>query len=454
MKGILFRCQVVGVLAAATFYGQSAVAQEQKGRAVHYTVTDLGLVGPSPGPLVITNDGLIATSVAVSNAWHAAISFLGKTQIDLAKAGGLGGPNSGALGVTELGEAAGEAETAESNSEDFCGFGTQQVCAAFIWQNGVMRELSMLSENGVAGRNAGAKGINIWGQVAGSAENTTPDSTCPPYDPASLQYQTYQFKPVIWTNGQIRQLPTSGIDANRNAFNDPDGVVFRINDSGQAVGATGNCAGFTLSYLHGLHATLWQNGSVIDLGNLGGIAAPPPATGLGTIGNFAYYVNNGGHVVGTSGTKDGSFHAFFWSPETLIRDLGTISGDVASVGLSISDLGEIGGVSFPAGSLLATPTASPRAFIRRDGGTMLDLNSLAPADSELYLFSVCSINSRGEIVGLAFDDQGNLHGYLATPSDGAADAVDATADAMRSARFAYAWKLAGQRMGSMLGARR
>lgn len=403
-----------------------------------YTVTDLGLVGPSPGPLVITKDGLIAESVAVSNSWHAAISFLGKTPVDLAKAGGLGGPNSAAFGVNGLGQAAGEAETAEYNSEDFCAYGTQQVCAAFIWQNGVMRALPLLKdENGVTGRNAGAKGINIRDQVAGSAENTTPDSTCPPYDPASLQYQTYQFKPVIWTNGEIGQLPTAGIDSKGKAFNDPDGVVFRINDSGLAVGATGTCTGFTgFAYLNALHATLWRNGSLIDLGNLGGTGPQPPLDS----GNLAYYVNSSGQVVGTSGTSGGLQHAFFWSPETLIQDVGTITGDVASVGLSISDLGDVGGVSFPAGSLEAAPTASPRAFIRPKGGKMMDLNSLIPADSELYLFSTCSINSRGEIIGLAFDTQGNFHGYLATPTDGAVDSSDASSATIRSSRFEYAWK--------------
>jgi hypothetical protein len=51
----------------------SAWAQQQKGQAVHYTVTNLGPVGASPGPLVITNDGLIAESVPFSNAGHAAI---------------------------------------------------------------------------------------------------------------------------------------------------------------------------------------------------------------------------------------------------------------------------------------------------------------------------------------------------------------------------------------------
>ena len=452
MKRVLFRCQLAGVLAASTLLAQSAAAQRQP---AHYTVTDLGVLNNvNPGPLVIQNNGLIAETVEVSNALHAAISFLGRT-IDLAKTGGLGGPNSAAFGVNERGQVAGAAETADSNTEDFCSFGTKRVCQAFIWQNGVMSALPLLKDAyGVAGKNAAAKGINIFGQVAGVAENTSTDLTCPPYSP-------YQFKPVIWTNGEIQQLPTSGIDSKRNAFNDPDGVVFRINDRGQAVGATGTCTGFTgFSYLNGQHATLWQNGSVIDLGNLGGIASPPPATGLGSIGNFAYYINRSGHVVGTSGTSDASFHAFLWTPETLIQDVGTIPAngttpaDVASIGLSINDHGDIGGISFPAGSLLASPTALPRAFIRPNGGAMVDLNSLIPADSALYLFTPCSINSGGAFIGLALDIQGNFHGYLATPSSQNADSPADLFAADRSARFDYAWGLASRRIGSAFHVKR
>ena len=444
MKSVLLRCQLAGVLAASACLAQSADAQAQKAQAVQYTVTDLGLVGPTAGPLSIKNNGLFAESVPASNGWHAAISFQGIMQIDLAKSGGLGGPNSSAFSVNERGQAVGEAETAnqDANLEDFCAFGTRQVCHPFIWQNGVMSPLPLLKDaTGVAGRNAGAEGINILGQVAGVAENTTPDSTCPAYDPASFQYQRDQFKPVIWANGNIQELPTSGIDAKGNAFNDPDGVVFSINERGEAVGATGTCTGFTgFSYLNGLHATLWRNGSVIDLGNLGGNGTPPP--GLGNIGSFVYDVNRRGHVVGTSGTSDGSAHAFFWSPETLIQDVGTLPGDVASVGLAISDVGDIGGVSFP-----ANPDASPRAFIRPDGGTMVDLNTLVTRNTELHLFTACSINSRGEIIGLALDPQGNFHGYLATPSNGTGDYWDALSAASRSSRFEYAWQVARQRTG-------
>jgi hypothetical protein len=55
---------------------------------------------------------------------------------------------------------------------------------------------------------------------------------------------------------------------------------------------------------------------------------------------------------------------------------------------------------------------------------MVDLNSLAP-DSPLYLFTACSINSRGEIIGLALDADGNFHGYLATPKGGRPSGVKA-----------------------------
>jgi probable HAF family extracellular repeat protein len=450
MKSVLRFCRLAGVLTASAFLARSAAAQEQKAQPMHYTITDLGLAnGSTPGqPFVIKNNGVIAEAASVSEAWHATLSFLGM-RIDLAKTGGLGGPNSSAFGVNEGGQAVGEAETKDSDPklEDFCGFGSRRTCMAFIWQDGVMSALPLLKDaTGVAGRNAVAKGINSLGQVAGVAENTTPDSTCPPYDPrpTSLQFQTYQFKPVIWTNGQIQQLPTLGNDSNGKAFNDPDGVVFRINDHGQAVGATGTCTGYTpfLTYLDALHATLWQNGSVIDLGNLGGIAPPG-------FGNLAYDVNQSGHVVGTSGTSNGSFHAFFWSRQTLIQDLGTVQGDAASVGLAISDIGDIGGVSLP-----ADPNAAPRAFIRPGGGRMLDLNSLIPADSELYLFSACSINSRGEIIGLALDSQGNFHGYLATPTNSAGDSNDASLAEMRSLRFAYAWKILRERLGTFGAGRR
>jgi hypothetical protein len=46
---------------------------------------------------------------------------------------------------------------------------------------------------------------------------------------------------------------------------------------------------------------------------------------------------------------------------------------------------------------------------------LVDLNQLIPA-GPLYLFTACSINDRGEIIGIAIDkSSGGVHAYLAVP---------------------------------------
>jgi dihydroxyacid dehydratase/phosphogluconate dehydratase len=49
-------------------------------------------------------------------------------------------------------------------------------------------------------------------------------------------------------------------------------------------------------------------------------------------------------------------------------------------------------------------------------GVMTDLNSLVPAGSPLYLFTACSINSLGEIIGIGLSGDGSFHSYLAAPA--------------------------------------
>jgi probable HAF family extracellular repeat protein len=151
-----------------------------------------------------------------------------------------------------------------------------------------------------------------------------------------------------------------------------------------------------------LHALLWQSGQATDLGNLGG-------TGHGN-GIMAINLNNKGQVVGNSDLAgDTNFHGFLWTQGTGMQDLGTLSGDVNSLAIGINDAGDLVGVSLDA-------KFNPRAFFWRNG-VMTDLNSLAPADSPLFLITGCSINSQGQIIGIAVDSTGALHGYLATPSN-------------------------------------
>ena len=110
----------------------------------------------------------------------------------------------------------------------------------------------------LGGTNGAAYAINNRSTVVGYAENRTQDQGCP----------TLQFKPVVWENGRIHELPTYP--------GDPNGAAFSINDSGQAVGISGPCSAFNPNlglYLVDSHALLWQDGTVTDLGNLGGDGA-------------------------------------------------------------------------------------------------------------------------------------------------------------------------------------
>jgi probable HAF family extracellular repeat protein len=95
-----------------------------------------------------------------------------------------------------------------------------------------------------------------------------------------------------------------------------------------------------------------------------------------------------------------------------MQDLGTLSGDVASVSISINDAGSVVGASLDA-------SFNPRAFLW-EKGVMTDLNTLIAGDSPLYLLTGCSINSRGEITGLGLTSTGEIHTYLASPTHGVA----------------------------------
>jgi probable HAF family extracellular repeat protein len=360
---------ILAAIAASGLFASLAIAQQPR-----YTITDLGAVGnPLNGDqYVITNNGLVSGSAAISSATvHAVLWYKGR-KIDIGTHG-LGGPNSAAFGVNETGQAVGQAESSVPNTEDFCGlnaygFPSATACVPFLWQYGVMTKLPTLG-----GPNGAATMINNRGEVVGLAENDTKDPGCP----------VFQFKPVIWENGKIQPLPT--VDG------DPVGVAIDINDNGQMVGISGPCAPFNPSlgyYIVDTHALLWEkDGSVHDLGNLGG-----PAGTFG--GNHACALNNQGEVVGHSDlTGDTTFHAYLWTRQTGMKDIGTLKGGFASAALGINDGGRVVGLSLD-------ENFNESAFLW-ENGEMTGLNTLIPADSPLFPIEAAKINSSGEIVGLA-----------------------------------------------------
>jgi probable HAF family extracellular repeat protein len=349
----------------------------------HYSVTDLGPVGPAGQPFYVTNNSLVSGAApAAGGAYHAVVWYRG-LETDV---GTLGGQNSTAYGVNVRAQVVGWAESDETDpyGEDFCGFGTHHICLPFISQFGLMTPLPTLG-----GKSGTAYAINSRGQVAGVSETGSWDPACP-------SPQKFQFKPVLWTNGGVQALPT--------VAGDPDGFAYSVNENGQAVGASGVCAAFnpiSLVNLQPLHALLWENGVATDLGNLGG-------TGHGQ-GIVAESINNRGQVVGGSDLKgDKAFHAFLWTRSAGMQDLGTVPGDVASAAIAINDAGDVVGASLD-------QQFNPKAFLWHNG-VMTDLNSLVSGVSPVYLFTACSINSRGEIIGIGVGADG-FHSYLATPTN-------------------------------------
>jgi probable HAF family extracellular repeat protein len=216
------------------------------------------------------------------------------------------------------------------------------------------------------------------------------------------------------------------------AFRYEDGVVtlipslFRangINAAGQIVGSILVREGDKLS----THAAVYEDGSVVDLGTLGGVASEALAindagvvvgwvetpTGrhafrysdgvmadLGTLGgatSAALGINSAGMIVGAADRADGSRHAFLFDGLTMV-DLGTLGGDWSEA-RAINDAGQV------VGSSSASSTVSKfRAFVFSDG-EMHDLNGYLSAPllggspyGFYQLVNARGINARGQIL--------------------------------------------------------
>jgi probable HAF family extracellular repeat protein len=297
--------------------------------------------------------------------------------------GTLGGENSSINwnGINDPGEAVGMSETSVSdpNGEDVCGFGTHLICSPFLWQNGTMYALPA-----VGGNNGQASAINNSGQVAGYAENGIADSTCPQ---GVVNFMV--DLPVMWDKGIAKALPTiSG---------DPDGVAFGINNRGQAVGYSGTCTAAN-------YAVVWENGSVTQLPD------------LGDPGAIAFAINGHNQVVGQAVNSDGTALAALWQNNTVTALGGLLPGDVSSFATSINDRGQVVGSSFDSRGNWS------RGLLWQNG-MMIDLNTVFPASSNLFVVSASNINESGQIAGMAVDmaelNAGRtiIHAFLATPVD-------------------------------------
>jgi probable HAF family extracellular repeat protein len=99
-----------------------------------------------------------------------------------------------------------------------------------------------------------------------------------------------------------------------------------INNRGQIVGIAENAASR-------VHAFLWENGTMIDLGTL-----------PGDVLSRARGINNRGQIVGESISAGGFRRAFLWKDGTMI-DLGALAGGSPSSAWDINAHGDVAGES-------------------------------------------------------------------------------------------------------------
>jgi probable HAF family extracellular repeat protein len=377
----------------------AAMAQTQAKAKVQYQVSDLAsLGGTSSGGNSINDQSWVAgySRLPDNQSRHAALWRNGS----ITDLGTLGGPNSSVTWNVKNTEGiiVGISQTATLEPlgewwSSFAFYGGPNnigfINLGFVWEQNQMRGLP----NFPGGNNGFATGANNLRQVVGWAENGVHDDAC-------VSPQVLQFRPAVWELGppdQIHDLPLiSG---------DTSGAATAINDNGQIVGISGICDQAVGRHT-ARHAVLWENGGVIDLGNLGAEWWNTPTA-----------INQRGDVVGFAGdpafVEGDIVHAFMWTREDGIRHLKPLPRrtpkHVDSEAYGINEARQVVGVSCDADFV------DCRAVVWNQGNTPTDLNDLKGTFSA-HLESAKDINDNGEITGRAIDANGVRTAYLAVPA--------------------------------------
>ena len=311
----------------------------------------------------ITTVLLSLVAVAIVGAGLASPSVVSpvvaQEEITITDLGTLGGANSYAYGINDLGQVVGMSATAD----------LPWPARATLWEKQDDDDGTWLAQDlgTLGGANSRAYGINDLGQVVGWSE--TADGR---WHAALWEKQD----DGTWLAQDLGTL-SGGVDSE----------AYGINDLGQVVGVASTADGRW-------HATLWEkqdDGTWLaqDLGTLSG-----------GVDSYAESINDLGQVVGESHTADGPWHAALWEKQDdgtwLAQDLGTLSGGVDSYAYGINDLGQVVGMSATA-DLPWPARATLWEKQDDDDGTWLaqDLGTLSGG---VYSHA-WSINDFGQVVG-------------------------------------------------------
>ena len=441
VANFILMSSIVALAIPAQLSAQVQPAKQQLAREHHrYRLIDLGTFGgPNSGnnsPSVIMNNEGAVTGFADTPTPdpYAPNNCFGDCFVQhafewrdgvLTDLGPLpGGDSSYTNAINSHGQIVGQSQNGLIDSVT----GTPEFVAA-VWQDGRVINLGTFG-----GGFSLATANNDREQVVGCAFNDVPDSFADTGVLYGIGFDPEQLRAFRWQGKQLQDLGTLG---------GPDACAVWINDRGQIAGAS-----FTSSIVNPatglptLDPFLWEHGSMLDLGTLGGtlgfatminnrgqVAGQSDLAGdldahaflwkrgtitdLGTLGgtfSTPLWLTDAGEVVGLATTPgDQTFHAFQWT-NGAITDLGTLDGDCSSVALALNSEGQAVGQSF------SCDFSTVRAVVWDKKGPH-DLNNLANPGSGLQLTEPKMINDAGQIVALGLLPNGDLHSVVLTPCD-------------------------------------
>jgi probable extracellular repeat, HAF family len=316
--------------------------------------------------------------------------------------GTLGGSETFADSINDLGQVVGMSRL-DGDSDTH----------AFFYANGLMEDMAPINSGDI--RASFRLGLNNVGQIASGVV----------VDDA--------YYPAIF-NRQTRQTTSLGTLGSTFGFT---GVATGINDSGVAVG---------ISYLNSgvRHGFVYRNGTMSDLGSLGGYSGALALNRAGTAVGFssdspsgfqraviwnngsildisngfesqARAINDSGQVVGETGTVTGNEEAFLWSNGSS-ENLGTLTPGRNSEAFGINNERNIVGTSEaissitfqtnPITGVITIVTNFQNHAFLYSNGSMLDLNSVISTNSGWELYYAFGINNSDQIVGWGSMDGG------------------------------------------------